>query len=87
MAYTLEQLRESARVLEARLGDFRPRCLLILGSGLGALADEVEGPVAVPYGEVPHMRRLHRPGPRGPLRLRPPGGAGRGGDAGPAPHL
>ena len=55
MAHTLEQLRESARVLEARLGDFRPRCLLILGSGLGALADEVEGPVAVPYGEVPHM--------------------------------
>ena len=60
-AYTYEQYRESAAALEARLGGFRPRVLLILGSGLGALGDEVENPVAVPYGEVPHMRQSTAP--------------------------
>ena len=61
MEYTMEQYRESARALQERLGGFRPRCLLILGSGLGALADEVEHPVSVPYGEVPHMKRSTAP--------------------------
>ena len=56
MAYTWQQYQESARSLTERLGDFHPRCLLILGSGLGSLADEVETPVAVPYAQVPHMK-------------------------------
>lgn len=56
MAYTWQQYQESARALTERLGDFRPRCLLILGSGLGSLADEVEAPVVVPYAQVPHMK-------------------------------
>lgn len=32
-----------------------PRVGLILGSGLGVLADEIESPVKVPYGEIPHF--------------------------------
>ena len=56
MAYTWQQYQESARSLTERLGDFHPRCLLILGSGLGSLADEVETPVVVPYAQVPHMK-------------------------------
>ena len=47
---------ESAEYLRARLGGFRPEVLLILGSGLGSLADTVSDAVAVPYGDVPHMR-------------------------------
>jgi purine-nucleoside phosphorylase len=38
--------------LAARLGDFRPRVLLTLGSGLGDLADDVDQPVVVPYADV-----------------------------------
>ena len=56
MAYTLEQYQESAAALRRRLGAFVPRCLVILGSGLGALAEEVADPIAVPYAEVPHMK-------------------------------
>lgn len=56
MAYTWQQYQESARSLTERLGDFHPRCLLILGSGLGSLADEVETPIVVPYAQVPHMK-------------------------------
>ena len=54
---TYAQYRESAAALRERLGDFRPEALVILGSGLGNLGDEVESPIAVPYGEVPHMKR------------------------------
>ena len=32
---------------------FPPRVALILGSGLGALAEEIEERVAIPYGEIP----------------------------------
>ena len=59
------QYQESARVLEARLGGFRPRVLLILGSGLGFLGDAVESPVVVPYADVPHMRRSTAPDHKG----------------------
>lgn len=63
--YTYEQYRESAAALESRLGGFRPQILLILGSGLGALAGEVEDPIVVPYGDVPHMKRSTAPDHKG----------------------
>lgn len=59
--YTYDQCCESARALQARLNGFCPKALLILGSGLGALADAVEDPIAVPYDQVPHMKRSTAP--------------------------
>ena len=59
--YTYDQYRESARALQARLNGFCPKVLLILGSGLGSLADAVEDPIAVPYDQVPHMKRSTAP--------------------------
>ena len=48
------EIARSAEALRARLpADFRPRVLVILGSGLGALADEVEAVARIPYGEIP----------------------------------
>ena len=63
--YTFQQYQESAAALAERLGDFRPEILLILGSGLGDLGDEVERPVVVPYTEVPHMKQSTVPDHRG----------------------
>ena len=63
--YTYEQYRESAEALRARLGGFAPKVLLILGSGLGALGDQVEDPIVVPYTEVPHMKRSTAPDHKG----------------------
>ena len=57
MEYTYEQYQESARALADRLNGFRPQVLLILGSGLGSLGKAVEDAVAIPYGQVPHMKR------------------------------
>lgn len=42
------------------LGDFRPELAIILGSGLGGLADEVEKPVVIPYGDIPAFRSRRR---------------------------
>ncbi|WNF37924.1 purine-nucleoside phosphorylase [Bacillaceae bacterium IKA-2] len=33
--------------------DFQPEIGLILGSGLGVLADEIENPIKIPYNEIP----------------------------------
>ena len=63
--YTYRQYAESAQALREKLGDFRPRCLLILGSGLGALGDQVESPISVPYEQVPHMKRSTAPDHKG----------------------
>ena len=63
--YTYRQYAESAQALREKLGTFRPRCLLILGSGLGALGDQVESPISVPYEQVPHMKRSTAPDHKG----------------------
>lgn len=48
---------ETAEVLRKRFGDRRPRIGIVLGSGLGPLADEIEDAVVIPYEEVPHFPR------------------------------
>ena len=35
--------------------EFKPEIALILGSGLGTLADEIEEPVAIDYRTIPHF--------------------------------
>lgn len=52
---TAERAREAAEVIRSRGGPTEPRVGLILGSGLGDLADEIRSPVVVPYADVPHM--------------------------------
>jgi purine-nucleoside phosphorylase len=50
---TLEQIDETAAAVRARISE-TPQIGLILGSGLGSLAEAVENPVILPYGELPH---------------------------------
>jgi purine-nucleoside phosphorylase len=49
---SLVQIDLIAEAIRTRL-PAKPRIAVILGSGLGALADEVEHPVRIPYGEIP----------------------------------
>jgi len=44
---------EAARIVERRIGDLCPDVAVVLGSGLAPLAGEVEGAVAIPYGDLP----------------------------------
>lgn len=52
-----EKLAESQLVLAEKIGGRKPEVAIVLGSGLGPLADQVEDAVFVPFGEVPHMKR------------------------------
>lgn len=55
---------EAADYLRARLPG-TPDLALVLGSGLGELADEIESPVCIPYGEIPHFPVSTAPGHAG----------------------
>jgi purine-nucleoside phosphorylase len=50
-----EQVVEAAEFLRGRLGGLTPSVGLVLGSGLGAVADAVANPVFIPYAEIPHF--------------------------------
>ena len=67
MNFTFAQYQESADFLKERLNGFVPRVAMVLGSGLGYLGDEVEDPIIVPYGEIPHFRHSTAPGHKGQL--------------------
>lgn len=55
--FTMAHYRESADYIQNCLDGFSPEVLLILGSGLGGLADQVESPVYIPYGDIPHFKK------------------------------
>jgi purine-nucleoside phosphorylase len=53
-----EQLTETTSAIRGRMKDApdaRPRVGVVLGSGLGAFGDSLEGLQKVPYSEVPHL--------------------------------
>jgi purine-nucleoside phosphorylase len=54
MSY-FEEVAEAAEFLKARLGALRPRIGIVLGSGLGAVAEAVAEAVTVSYAEIPHF--------------------------------
>jgi purine-nucleoside phosphorylase len=53
MSFGAEDARRAADVLRATLGDRKPAAAIVLGSGLGGLADGIENAVRVEYAQVP----------------------------------
>ena len=47
------EARVAAEIVRRRIGDTAPSTAIILGSGLGALADQIVAIAKIPYGEVP----------------------------------
>jgi purine-nucleoside phosphorylase len=50
-----DQVAEAAAFLKARLGQFTPKIGVVLGSGLGAVAEMMPTPTIIPYAEIPHF--------------------------------
>ena len=48
----IARVEHAARIIRARM-TIEPRVALVLGSGLGSLADEFQEPVRIPYAEIP----------------------------------
>jgi purine-nucleoside phosphorylase len=53
MSFGAEDARRAADALRATIGDRKPAAAIVLGSGLGDLADRIENPMRVPYADVP----------------------------------
>lgn len=51
-----DQVMEAAAAVQSRSG-LKPAAGLILGSGLGDLAAEIQDATIIPYGEIPHFPR------------------------------
>ena len=56
MEYTYDYFKSSADHVRKKLS-FDPEIAMILGSGCGPLAEAIEDPVVIPYGEIPNFLR------------------------------
>lgn len=54
MTYDFAYFQKSADYVREKIG-FTPEIAIILGTGLGPLADEIENPIAIPYGDIPNF--------------------------------
>ena len=49
----IERINKAAAFIKERLGGRQPKAALILGSGLGPIADTVKDPIVIPYKDIP----------------------------------
>jgi len=62
-----KRIEESAAYIRSKLGGLQPQVGLILGSGLGAYADDLENAVCIPYSDIPGFLVSTVEGHRGQL--------------------
>lgn len=51
----VKRIYEAADYIKGRIGEGKPLAGIVLGSGLGKLAEKIENPVTIPYKEIPHF--------------------------------
>lgn len=61
-----EKITEAIKFLSAKTGQ-KPTRAIILGSGLGSLAESIEDPIVIPYSDIPYWPRSTAPGHEGKL--------------------
>lgn len=49
----LEQMHGASDFVQSRIGDRQPVLGIVLGSGLGRLAEKIENPLVIPYRDIP----------------------------------
>ena len=64
-----QKIREAVEAIEARSGGFAPKIGMILGSGLGSIAEKIENPTIVPYKDIPHFHGTSIEGHAGQMML------------------
>lgn len=67
MRYTFADYQKAAQAAKTYLGDFQPEIAMILGSGLGELADLAQDPIVIPYKALPGFSLSTAPGHKGQL--------------------
>ena len=61
MKYDRAYFQPAVEAIRSRIGDFTPEIGLILGSGLGGIADNIEDPVEVKYKDIPRFLNATAP--------------------------
>ncbi len=56
MLTELEKIKRATACIRKRV-DFKPSIAIVLGSGLGSLADQLSSPVVIPYKDIKYMPR------------------------------
>jgi len=59
----------AADYVRNKLGNHKPVFGVVLGSGLGDLADSIEGAIVIPYGEIPNFPTTTVPGHEGKMLI------------------
>lgn len=62
----IQRFDETTAYLRSRITDM-PTLAIVLGSGLGKLADRIEQPTIIPYKEIPHFKTSSATGHKGNL--------------------
>src|SRR6185503_15615030 len=63
-----QKIKEAVDAIRARK-QMKPEVGVILGSGLGAIAEEIENPTIIPYNEIPHFHGTSVEGHAGRMLL------------------
>lgn len=63
----VEKIYEAANYIKGKLNGFVPKVGIILGSGLGKLADTIENKTVIPYAEIPNFSKSTAVGHKGNL--------------------
>ncbi len=73
MAKVYDHILESVRAIQERVNavspGLQPEIGVILGSGLGAIANRIENPVVIPYTDIPHFHGTSVEGHAGKMIL------------------
>ena len=51
----VKKIREAAAFIQERIGDQKPEIGIVLGSGLGELAQAIEAETVIPYSQIPNF--------------------------------
>lgn len=52
-----ETIKQVVDHIQSKIGNYAPKIGIILGSGLGGVAEAIENPVIIPYEEIPNFPR------------------------------
>lgn len=63
----VERIQQAAEYIKTKIGLKKPLALIVLGSGLGKLADKIEEQIVIPYTEIPHFAKSTAIGHKGNL--------------------
>lgn len=67
MGIIYQEAQEAASYIRGRIGKRKPKMSIVLGSGLGSLADELKNRIVIDYSEIPGFMESTVPGHSGKL--------------------